>query len=1008
MEPWIGSVKAQTLAVVAPALGLRAGRLGSWGPCPGCSAETRGGEDRRLPIGAARDGKGWRCFACGVHGDPVDLISLVRTGRTTQQLGGAEWTELRSFCAQAGWCYDTGERASSVSIDRLLGHRQSIGTAPNGARQPRDGSGQVQDGTEAPGGTQGHEGAITGGPFAWRDGLAEDCAAALWSDPPSPGAEAVLAYLRQHRAFADETIREWRLGVMMVGTVPWLTIPLRDSHERTVNVRFRSIPPAKKAYRVCPGRPLPLYGVDRLGTDRRASVIVTEGELDVVALWQYGVRGNIVSGTAGAGTLKDEWLDVLEPYAGFTLCYDDDEAGNAGATAFAEKMGNDRCSRAVLPRKDAGDCLAAGLPADSVRRAIDGAAPMFGVELRSVETYRSELETLIANPQELVGRSTGSKRLDQCIGGVRPGVMVVTGDTGHGKAQPVDEPVLTPTGWRQIGELRVGDEVVAVDGTTTRVIGVYPQGVRPVCRVVFDDGAETRCDPSHLWEVTTDLRRSRGLPWQVVTTDAIAGSVRDTQRLRWRVPLVEPVQHPAARLPIDPYVLGVLLGDGALTQSGVSFTTADEEMVAAVAECLPHGLVVRTRQDHRSRAMCVRVCAERRGAGNPLADALVGLGLRGARSSDKFIPRIYRYAAVEQRVALLQGLMDTDGYVSAEGQVQFCTISPVLRDHVVELVRGLGGVAYVRTKHPRGGAVAYEMTVSLPNEMQRRAFRLQRKLDRVRVRRVAPARKVASVEPVEDAECVCIAVDHPRRLYVTRGHVVTHNTTWATWLCWEQARSGTPVMLTSFEQRPIGTVQKLLRMQMGGDFTARSPEERAQALADLGRLPLHVLHHYGALSAEKLMQSVRYGARRHGVKVVLVDHLGFLLEPGDDERQQIEAVVRALAITAYTVGVTIVLICHPRALSSDAQRPTLNDLKGASAIKQDASEVLVVVRDPPRPNAKPPRNWPASWIYVDKVRSEFGVADSKALLAFGPLSCVYADAWEQVPEGKTATTLAGP
>lgn len=666
MEPWIGSVKAQTLAVVAPALGLRAGRLGSWGPCPGCSAETRGGEDRRLPIGAARDGKGWRCFACGVHGDPVDLISLVRTGRTTQQLGGAEWTELRSFCAQAGWCYDTGERASSVSIDRLLGHRQSIGAAPNGARQPRDGSGQVQDGTEAPGGTQGHEGAITGGPFAWRDGLAEDCAAALWSDPPSPGAEAVLAYLRQHRAFADETIREWRLGVMMVGTVPWLTIPLRDSHERTVNVRFRSIPPAKKAYRVCPGRPLPLYGVDRLGTDRRASVIVTEGELDVVALWQYGVRGNIVSGTAGAGTLKDEWLDVLEPYAGFTLCYDDDEAGNAGATAFAEKMGNDRCSRAVLPRKDAGDCLAAGLPADSVRRAIDGAAPMFGVELRSVETYRSELETLIANPQELVGRSTGSKRLDQCIGGVRPGVMVVTGDTGHGK------------------------------------------------------------------------------------------------------------------------------------------------------------------------------------------------------------------------------------------------------------------------------------------------------------------------------------------------------TTWATWLCWEQARSGTPVMLTSFEQRPIGTVQKLLRMQMGGDFTARSPEERAQALADLGRLPLHVLHHYGALSAEKLMQSVRYGARRHGVKVVLVDHLGFLLEPGDDERQQIEAVVRALAITAYTVGVTIVLICHPRALSSDAQRPTLNDLKGASAIKQDASEVLVVVRDPPRPNAKPPRNWPASWIYVDKVRSEFGVADSKALLAFGPLSCVYADAWEQVPEGKTATTLAGP
>lgn len=667
MDAWIGSVKAQTLAVVAPAIGLKAGRMGSWGPCPGCSADTRGGDDRRGPIGAARDGRGWRCFRCGVHGDPVDLIAIVRTGRTTAQFTGAEWTELRQFCAEAGWCFDSGERAPTISLDRLLGQRSGAG-APMGSPGRADGSGQGASTARVPGALQAQEEHDPGhgGPFAWRDGLAEDCAAALWSDPPAPGAADVLAYLRDQRAFSDETIREWRLGVLMVGSVPWLTIPLRDSHERVVNVRFRSLPPAKKAYRVCPGRPLPLYGVDRLGTDRRASVLVTEGELDVVALWQYGIRSNVVSGTAGAGTLKDEWLDVLEPYSGFTLCYDDDSAGNAGATAFAEKMGNDRCSRAVLPLKDAGDCLAAQVPVESVRRAIEGAAPMFGVELRSVDTYRSELETLIANPQELVGRSTGSKRLDQCIGGVRPGVMVVTGDTGHGK------------------------------------------------------------------------------------------------------------------------------------------------------------------------------------------------------------------------------------------------------------------------------------------------------------------------------------------------------TTWATWLCWEQARAGTPVMLTSFEQRPIGTVQKLLRMQMGGDFTQATPEQRAQALGELGQLPLHVLHHYGALPAEKLMQSVRYGARRHGVKVVLVDHLGFLLEPGDDERQQIEAVVRALAITAYTVGVTIVLICHPRALSSDAQRPTLNDLKGASAIKQDASEVLVIVRDPPRPNAKPPRMWPGSWVYVDKVRSEFGVSDSKSLLAFGPISCCYADSWEEVPEGKAGVMLAVP
>jgi archaellum biogenesis ATPase FlaH len=669
MDAWIGAVKAQTLAVVAPRIGLRPGRLGSWGPCPACNEDARGKDDRRGPIGAAKDGKGWRCHRCQEGGDVLDLVAMVRAGRSTSQFTGAEWTELRQFCAEASWCNDAADRVPTYTVDKLMGGRARQATPAGPPARPaaagHPGQGDASDGPA--GATQGHD-AGTGdrGPFTWRDGLAEECAEALWMEPWPPGACEVLEYLREQRRFDDDTIREWMLGVLMVGDVPWLTIPLRDQHERVVNVRFRSIPPAKKAYRVCPGRPLPLYGVDRLGTDTRASVTVTEGELDVVALWQFGVRGNVVSGTAGAATLKDEWLDVLEPYAGFTLCYDDDDAGNAGAAAFAEKMGQDRCSRAVLPKKDAGDCLAAGLPAEHVRRALDGARPMFGVELRSVESYGAELEQLIKNPQALVGRSTGSKRLDQCLGGLRPGVMVITGDTGHGK------------------------------------------------------------------------------------------------------------------------------------------------------------------------------------------------------------------------------------------------------------------------------------------------------------------------------------------------------TTFATWLLWEQARAGVPVMLTSFEQQPIGTVQKLLRMQMGGDFSKRTEQERAAALHELGRLPLHVLHHYGALPADKLMQSVRYGARRYGVKAVLVDHLGFLLEPGDDERQQIEAVVRALAITAYTVGVTIVLICHPKALSHDADRPTLNDLKGASAIKQDASEVLVVVRDPPRPNAKPPRMWPGTWVYVDKVRSEFGVADSKALLPFGPLSCVYADDWQQVPEGRAGLLLAVP
>ena len=243
-------------------------------------------------------------------------------------------------------------------------------------------------------------------------------------------------------------------------------------------------------------------------------------------------------------------------------------------------------------------------------------------------------------------------------------------------------------------------------------------------------------------------------------------------------------------------------------------------------------------------------------------------------------------------------------------------------------------------------------------------------------------------------------------LMIVSGDTGHGKTTWATWLLWLQARAGTPVLLTSFEQRPIGTVQKLLRMQLGGDFTQVQAGQRAQALEELGDLPIHMLDHYGNMKPEALMQALRYAVRRLGVQVLLLDHLGFLLDPtADNKVGQIEAIIRALAITAKALGVTIVLVCHPKGLPQGAQRVTINDLKGASAIKQDADDVVIVVRDPPRTKGKDRRMWPGTWVHFDKVRSEFGVPGSKALIAFGPLSCCYGDSWEETPEGRAGMLL---
>ena len=184
-------------------------------------------------------------------------------------------------------------------------------------------------------------------------------------------------------------------------------------------------------------------------------------------------------------------------------------------------------------------------------------------------------------------------------------------------------------------------------------------------------------------------------------------------------------------------------------------------------------------------------------------------------------------------------------------------------------------------------------------------------------------------------------------LVVVTGDTAAGKTSFTTWCIAEQARRGVPVLGTSFEQRPIGTVQKLLRQQVGTDFTLCTEADRRAAMAQLGQLPIYLLDHYGELDAAACLEVIDYAVRRRGVRVAVVDHLGFLVREAEDERRAIEAAVRSYALAAVQWGITIILICHPNNLSVVQQRRVqLGDLKGASAIRQDAHVGLVVERLP--------------------------------------------------------------
>jgi phosphate starvation-inducible PhoH-like protein len=387
----------------------------------------------------------------------------------------------------------------------------------------------------------------------------------------------------------------------------------------------------------------------------------------------------------------------------------------------------------------------------------------------------------------------------------------------RGRSQPYDRQVLTPHGFRPIGSLQVGDLVIGSNGRPTPVLGVYPQGRREVFRVQTQDGASTLCCAEHLWAVSTADDRRRGRPHRVLETGQMLGRLRAAHAHRFELPLVSPVEFEPQPLPMDPYALGLLLGDGCLTTSTTpSFTTADPELAVALEAALD-GIALRRKSQVD---YVLRHTAGHRGGvivANPVTATLRDLGLAGTRSNTKFVPAAYLRNSSDVRLAVLQGLLDSDGGpVTQRGRtcrIQYGTSSARLRDDAVFLVRSLGGVAYWRSRpaagrkpgHARGRDVHYRsdafvLDIRLPAGIE--PFRLYRKRAAYQLSGGGrPMRFIDSIEPAGEADTLCIQVAAADSLYVTDDFLVTHNTLNDSFIVLDEAQNTTPEQMKMFLTR---------------------------------------------------------------------------------------------------------------------------------------------------------------------------------------------------------------
>jgi phosphate starvation-inducible PhoH-like protein len=390
----------------------------------------------------------------------------------------------------------------------------------------------------------------------------------------------------------------------------------------------------------------------------------------------------------------------------------------------------------------------------------------------------------------------------------------------RGRAHKTDTPVLTPEGFRAIGSLEVGDLVIGSNGEPTPVIGVYPQGEKDIYRLTTQDGASTLCSGDHLWAVTTRDDRRRGKPYRVLETREMIGNLRANHYHRYELPMHSaPVCFPYQPVPMDPYALGLLLGDGCLTGSTTpSFATTDVELAWELQRLLPGTQVRPKRHGQYQLNQLTSLWQSNVLVENPVTGVARQLGLYGTRSTTKFVPESYLYNSAQVRLAVLQGLLDTDGGpVTQRGRtcrVQYTTVSPQLRDDVIFLVRSLGGVTYTRVRPALGRTPgrangrpvhhrhdAYIIDIRLPEGIE--PFRLTRKREKYRAEGGGgrPMRFIESIEPAGTAEAVCISVAAADSLYTTEDFLLTHNTLNDSFIILDEAQNTSPEQMKMFLTR---------------------------------------------------------------------------------------------------------------------------------------------------------------------------------------------------------------
>ena len=407
-------------------------------------------------------------------------------------------------------------------------------------------------------------------------------------------------------------------------------------------------------------------------------------------------------------------------------------------------------------------------------------------------------------------------------------ITIIGARSGSGKAQPIWCNVFTLRGWKPLGDVKIGDKIIGADGKEKSVLGVFPQGKKKIFKVKFSDGSSTFCCDDHLWAVNnrSDRKRqshkTRVKPLSEIRKYITIGQKK--KRYNYFIPLCEPIVFDEKKLLLHPYLLGFLLGDGCLTEQGICFGKREKDVVENIRRSLPESDDLSL---HGEAKLGWYIKRKKFKYHYP-SDTKLGiraLGLEGKNCFNKFIPKDYLFASVDQRIQLLQGLVDTDGTIIKHATV-YSSVSSQLIDDIMFLVGTLGGKATKHAYFPKGKnqSKIYVLHIAFPKHSVVNMMSSIKHKQKFSIAKCLWGKSIVSVEEqLNQEECVCISVEDT--LYITDGFNVTHNTS-----------------LSMFHQVMVAEKYNLPLLWLDfGEMTYEELQFRATCMLTNGKVPLWAL-----------------------------------------------------------------------------------------------------------------------------------------------------------------------